>query len=147
MYIHIYTHIYIYTYIYTYIYLCTNAYMYIYYTYTHEIALPPPHLHSATQNRYHCTSRVLILTYSFCGVFTSEFRPSYKQTGCSELVTFVFFFLIPLFIVIQIESEVDGMYRAAFKFCKMYSDNKELLLLADSMKREVVHMDHIYTYI
>ena len=111
--------------------------MYIYYTCTHVIALPPPHLHPATQ-RYHCTTRVSILTYSFCGVLPSEFRRSYRQTGHFELVTFVIF-LIPLFFVIQIESEVDGMYRAAFKFCKMYLDNKELLLLADSMKREVVH--------
>ena len=37
----------------------------------------------------------------------------------------------------QVEGEVDTMFRAAFKFCKMYNENKELLLLANSMKQTV----------
>ena len=37
----------------------------------------------------------------------------------------------------QVEAEVDTMFRAAFKFCKVYNENKELLLLANSMKQSV----------
>jgi dynein heavy chain len=37
----------------------------------------------------------------------------------------------------QVEGEVDTMFRAAFKFCKTYNENKELLLLANSMKQTV----------
>ena len=35
------------------------------------------------------------------------------------------------------ESEVDNMFRIAFKFCKTYSDKKDLLALATSMKSAV----------
>ena len=35
------------------------------------------------------------------------------------------------------EAEVDSMYRSAFKFCKTYANSKHLLVLAETMKKEV----------